>query len=260
MHLDREKWTLFDESTHVPLLISHPSSPMQGYHYPFPVELVDIFPTLVSLLQLPSPSENTCSGDMNGINRCLPLEGTSLSPILSGSLYDVDNRKWLKPRLESDNSASTKLLGVAISQAWRCAKKIDLTKSKTSLIYAVKNPWFDCNVDSPPNVVRNERSVMGYSFRTAEFRYTMWLVAERSRARVIPLIATAPLYEELYDHRTDNATVESSFELTNLASVSSLMDRKNITGVHDMISTRRILQDFRRKYLSYLHAVHNWKS
>jgi arylsulfatase A-like enzyme len=48
-----EKWSLFDESTHVPLMIYHPDSPYKGRHYPEPVELIDVrsqeaYPTLIS--------------------------------------------------------------------------------------------------------------------------------------------------------------------------------------------------------------------
>jgi iduronate 2-sulfatase len=48
-----EKWTLFDESTRVPLMISHPKSPFKGTHSYDPVELVDVFPTLLDLVSAP---------------------------------------------------------------------------------------------------------------------------------------------------------------------------------------------------------------
>lgn len=48
-----EKWSMFDESTRVPLLIHHPQSPHHGMHYSHPVELVDIFPTVTDIVKPP---------------------------------------------------------------------------------------------------------------------------------------------------------------------------------------------------------------
>ena len=48
-----EKWSLFDESGRVPLMIAHPKSPFKGTHSFDPVELVDIFPTVLDLVSAP---------------------------------------------------------------------------------------------------------------------------------------------------------------------------------------------------------------
>eukprot|EP00607_Mallomonas_marina_P008944 CAMPEP_0182422622 /NCGR_PEP_ID=MMETSP1167-20130531/8350_1 /TAXON_ID=2988 /ORGANISM="Mallomonas Sp, Strain CCMP3275" /LENGTH=285 /DNA_ID=CAMNT_0024600815 /DNA_START=12 /DNA_END=865 /DNA_ORIENTATION=- len=82
-----EKWSLFDESTHVPLMIHHPSSPYKGHHYRDPVELIDIFPTLNELLAVPDNPDTVCTpgeNDTNYIYECLPLEGKSLARIILG--------------------------------------------------------------------------------------------------------------------------------------------------------------------------------
>eukprot|EP01042_Synura_sphagnicola_P000038 gene38-38_t len=76
-----EKWTLFDESTRVPLLIHHPQSPFQGMHYTKPVELLDIFPTINDLLGVRrayNDSDICHSDDPKGIYKCLPLQGDAL--------------------------------------------------------------------------------------------------------------------------------------------------------------------------------------
>jgi iduronate 2-sulfatase len=53
------KWSLFDEASRVPLIISDPGIPQShGQHYPHPVENLDIFPTLVELAGV--PLEETC--------------------------------------------------------------------------------------------------------------------------------------------------------------------------------------------------------
>lgn len=75
-----EKWTLFDESTRVPLFISHPKSPHQGMHYEHPVESIDIYRTIKDLLILPFDSQANCpQGSV-----CHPLQGKSLAPVVLG--------------------------------------------------------------------------------------------------------------------------------------------------------------------------------
>ena len=81
-----EKWTLFDESTRVPLLISHPKSPFQGSHYKSPVELIDIYPTVLDLVQAPYDKNKVCRQD----NKCKPLQGKSLAGVILGD--DVANK------------------------------------------------------------------------------------------------------------------------------------------------------------------------
>ena len=48
-----EKYTLFEETTRVPLVISDPRYPAQwGYHHESPVELLDTIPTILDLLKI----------------------------------------------------------------------------------------------------------------------------------------------------------------------------------------------------------------
>jgi iduronate 2-sulfatase len=64
------KTSNFEYDAHVPLMISAPKSPRAGSRDDMPVELLDLFPTLVELCELPSPPG---------------LEGTSLAPALHGN-------------------------------------------------------------------------------------------------------------------------------------------------------------------------------
>lgn len=73
-----EKWSLFDESTRVPLLISHPLSPLLGKHVTQPVELLDIFPTVLDLLGVAVPDD--CPSDL----LCRPPQGKSLAAAVLG--------------------------------------------------------------------------------------------------------------------------------------------------------------------------------
>jgi uncharacterized sulfatase len=62
-----QKQSLFERSTHVPLIIVAPGAKANGHVAPNVVEMVDIYPTLAALTGLPAPAY---------------LDGTSLRPML----------------------------------------------------------------------------------------------------------------------------------------------------------------------------------
>lgn len=65
-------------------MISHPLSPFKGQHYPYPVELVDVYATLNEILKIPVTRERAC-----GNQKCKPLSGKSLAPVVLGKqLYE----------------------------------------------------------------------------------------------------------------------------------------------------------------------------
>lgn len=78
---------MFDESTRVPLFIYHPQTPFASKHYWDPVELLDVYPTLVDLLSLPYNHGTTCAGyeQFFGKNKvCHQLQGKSLARVVLG--------------------------------------------------------------------------------------------------------------------------------------------------------------------------------
>ena len=77
-----EKWSLFDESTRVPLMIYHPQSPYKGKHYSHPVELIDIYPTVLDLMQVDSDRDLVCRKG----HLCRWLQGKSLASLVLGNL------------------------------------------------------------------------------------------------------------------------------------------------------------------------------
>lgn len=255
----REKWTLFDESTRVPLLISHPSSPFQNQRYSHPVELIDIFPTVLDLLQV--VPNNPCPS-VSGMGTCRPLQGKSLAPVVLGSnstyltschlshekglspsqLYmkrlmkpspslhhrglssSSHSHQHIKKRHGGDISMPTLSRKFAVSQMWRCVSK-DRIQNKPDAIVAnpqqigngpalrdYPNPWFECNRDESKNT--NQLSVMGYSFRTSDFRYNVYYYFDRINN--VPLYNQAPYAEELYDHRGEVLSNFTHLELVNL--------------------------------------------
>lgn len=88
----REKWSFFDESNRVPLLFHHPQSPFKGQHYPEPVELVDVYPTIVDLLNVDYVHADVCHGTVEVGRDFLPLichnlQGKSLARVVMGDRY-----------------------------------------------------------------------------------------------------------------------------------------------------------------------------
>jgi hypothetical protein len=81
-----EKWTMYEETLKVPLMIAHPQSPFHGQTYPEPVELIDIYPTINDILNAPKVDmKKMCSG--GGIYVCHPLQGKSLARIVLGETW-----------------------------------------------------------------------------------------------------------------------------------------------------------------------------
>ena len=149
----------------MPLFISHPQSPFQGQHYSEPVELIDIFPTVLDLFPVSpedSGSAKPCHKLAPDMNLCLPLQGKSLAPAILGtpvgdpsspsarypgggpaSKNEVNSRSRGRsrgkkkhtavlpaaaPPLISDHMPSLAKDSFAVSQSWRCAFKRDLQK------------------------------------------------------------------------------------------------------------------------------------
>lgn len=201
-----EKWSLFDESTRVPLFISHPLSPNMGKHYTEPVELLDIYPTINDILKAPYDKSNICKEG----TVCNTLQGKSLANLVLGNDWNINIKNNKKKYVVTNNStidefSSIKLnMDYAISQNWRCARKELIMQAKTKQLASIssdkvqiKTPrngqmWFDCDKTKNPS---NEISVMGYSMRSSKYRYTSWF--HYDRIKCIPIIDVAPFEEEV---------------------------------------------------------------
>ena len=267
-----EKWSLFDESTHVPLLISHPKSPNKGKHYREPVESIDVYATLNEILMAPYDAKKVCK---NGAE-CRALQGKSLAPIIlpqaflnqtvvpkkkdsfwsslfnpGTSVNDASSPQTMRALSERGGLNYTHLrnhnpnnqhhsfypvrngsgepypfptveyhfeMDFALSQNWRCAKKTDVMAAKALI---TNNPnagkmnrksiWADCDKNYQGT---DEISVMGYSMRSRDFRYTGWF--HYNRVKCIPILDVSPLDEELYDHRFETFADFTHLETVNL--------------------------------------------
>lgn len=141
--LCREKWTLFEEATRVPLLIAHPQSPFKGQHYSPPVESVDVYATLNELLGLQHPREAVCGVPPHNWV-CQPLDGKSLAPVVLGTV---------------DTTASTAAVtsdGTGLRGATPSKRQLSRTKSSASTLLAAlmgKKPQQRYTIPSGPLVM-----------------------------------------------------------------------------------------------------------
>jgi iduronate 2-sulfatase len=147
-----EKWTLFEESVWVPLMIYHPDSPYKGQSFEKPVELIDIFPTIIDLLVSDYDKKNVYVNRFaRHTRKFVPLHGKSLAPLVLGPNYDPDERpasSFSKSCLDNINNCENNLNGFALSQSWRCSDfdkvDIDPRRVKTTLRYS--DIWKDCSI------------------------------------------------------------------------------------------------------------------
>eukprot|EP01042_Synura_sphagnicola_P001673 gene1673-1958_t len=232
-----EKWTLFDEVARVPLFIHHPRSPNQGQHYPHPVELIDIFPTLMDFTLADRYNRtHPCEGHANLSSfRCLPLHGRSLAPaILSKDLIQKDIKlkrlNTVRPTVTRGNASSLVApipgRSFALTQLWRCATLPYNTSAALGAKHFLTNldvtrtlKWEDCSKKGNliPEDKRNEVCVMGYSMRTLDFRYTGWLHFNRTSMAPAWSHPNIVYQEELYDHRDEKLADFTHRELENLS-------------------------------------------
>eukprot|EP00596_Hydrurales_sp_CCMP1899_P000485 CAMPEP_0119043528 /NCGR_PEP_ID=MMETSP1177-20130426/23099_1 /TAXON_ID=2985 /ORGANISM="Ochromonas sp, Strain CCMP1899" /LENGTH=555 /DNA_ID=CAMNT_0007011825 /DNA_START=312 /DNA_END=1979 /DNA_ORIENTATION=+ len=215
-----EKWSLFDESTHVPLIISHPLSPFKGQRYSNPVELIDVFPTINDLLGAPYSKRQLYGTDASkkggGWSRkFIPLQGKSLAPLILGKEFRYRPIKANSKIIYNGDLMPTLNHTFALSQTWRCAPKDKALRDQRVDLGAAEGlrQWDACSVDKIDHWT--ETSVMGYSMRTLDFRYTMYIPFLRPHR--IPIFEEPIFAEELYDHRGDKLSDLGHKEIVNLA-------------------------------------------
>ena len=184
-------------------MIAHPLSPFKGQHYIHPVESIDVFPTINDLLSAPFNKNHifglTHDGKAKeGSRPFTPLQGKSLAPIVLGSQYKYRTAK-ANSKVTYDGDLMPSLNRTfAISQSWRCSSSPEaLLDSRVDPSISQNHVrWDACNSEGDDST---ETSVMGYSMRTLDFRYTMYIPF--SRPARVPVWNASIFAEELYDHR-----------------------------------------------------------
>jgi len=167
------KATLHEQAARIPLLFSLPRQAQAGVSTTALAELVDLFPTLCSLADLPLPDD---------------LDGEDLSPVLKD------------PRSKIKSATFTQFPCTALRE-W-AARPLSEPMRKTFFGPLIEEQERKLAAENPDRYDRDlyENHLMGYSIRTDLHRLTLW-VDERIKTG-------EPFAVELYDHQVDpNETV-----------------------------------------------------
>ncbi|XP_065185732.1 iduronate 2-sulfatase-like [Sycon ciliatum] len=185
-HAEWAKFNNFEVGVRVPLIVRVPGVTDSREELAAPrfvsefVELVDVFPTVADLAGLPTPS--TCPEDSSNVLLC--TEGASFAPLL-------------KPALGED-AAPQKWKSAAFSQYPRPADQ----------------PQENSDLPHLANI-----TVMGYSMRTLQYRYTRWMAFDNTAFRANWSDVRG---EELYAHAGSHG--DETGEDKNLAGDSGFAD------------------------------------
>jgi hypothetical protein len=241
MHLGEKgfwnKWSLFDESIRVPLMIADPttSPTLRGQHYHHPVELLDIFPTILDLF----PNLDRCPAELRRTlfrqPKCPLPQGKSLVKIIDGNYHQSSTEekgisyglKYLTSKIGAqlfpsffENKPRLPKLSMtfAVSQVLKCASRaeINLYKDMTTNLNPsdrrpnlLRSPWNHCstsrNAVTESNIA-DEISLMGYSFRLTDSQYIIWLYYDRltCRLNISNVGDVVPYAEEYYVSRRNH--------------------------------------------------------
>ncbi|VGO18488.1 sulfatase [Pontiella sulfatireligans] len=164
------KATNYEISTRVPLMIWTPDMPKssQGKTTEALVELVDMYPTLC---------------DLAGIEKPVHLEGLSFAPLLENP-----SKPWKSAAFSQFPSPALREWGAyPIRPAMRETYFGPLLMEVEDEIKAQMGEKWDRELF--------ENNLMGYAMRTDRYRFIAWKDTKHPDA--------APLFVELYDHKTD---------------------------------------------------------
>ena len=162
------KATNYEIATRVPLMIWTPNMKARGESTEALVELVDIYPTLCELAEIPAPYH---------------LEGHSFVPLLENP-----DRPWKKAAFSQyPNPALREWAANPLSRGMRETWFGPLIKEVEERIIAQQGDRWDRELF--------EQHLMGYTMRTDQYRLVLWRDHRDPKAE--------PLFVELYDHKND---------------------------------------------------------
>ena len=224
-----EKWTLFDESTHIPLMIYHPDSPYKSQMMKYPVELIDIFPTIIDLIAAPYHPEDIYNSKGRFKRKYHKLQGKSLAPYILGYNYNLSTTQIKNNRNNNCNDINEcndiNKNSYAVTQMFKCAKKEDLWINPRVYTHKPfrKRIFGECDIHNTTNT--EEFAVMGYSLRSKLYRYTAWIPFDR---KILMPFYDEPIYaEEFYSHENEQLGDLYIYESNNLiddVSYSKIID------------------------------------
>jgi iduronate 2-sulfatase len=168
------KATNYEIATRVPLIVWTPAMKARGESTSALVELVDVYPTLCELADLPKPAH---------------LAGKSFVPLL-----DEPKRQWKKHAVSQfPNPALREWAANPLSPGMRQTFFGPLIEEVERKIIKQQGKSWDRDLF--------ENHLMGYSLRTDRHRLVAWLDYREIEAE--------PLYLELYDHAKDPEETEN---------------------------------------------------
>ncbi|PKQ61028.1 iduronate-2-sulfatase [Labilibaculum filiforme] len=164
------KATNYEISTRVPMMITTPNMPTKnrGAKTKALVELVDMYPTLCELAEVPIPEH---------------LEGQSFVPLLNNP-----EKEWKKAAFSQfPTPALREWAANPLSQGMRETYFGPLIEEVEGKIIAQQKEKWDRNLF--------ENYLMGYSMRTEQYRFVVWKDYTKPESE--------PIFFELFDHKTD---------------------------------------------------------
>ena len=184
-----EKMTNFETSVRVPFIVRAPwIAGSAGRRSAAMVELVDLYKTLSELGGIPLPTDN--HGPTGGL---APVQGKSVVPAMKGQEQKL-----------------TAGFPYAFSQFAKSGKSVETAFGTCMSCYPKKGV---AHCQQPCGSAAN---YMGFSVRSADWRYTQWLVWNGTSGE--PIWGATPAASELYDHRNDSgSSFDNDGENVNLA-------------------------------------------
>jgi len=208
-HGQWQKFTNWETGVRVPLMIRAPWLPSSaGRRSDALAELVDIYPTTIDLAGAEGPPSTES------------LDGESLGWVLRAATDDEARR------LSKQSGVGKEAV---ISQFGRCPLEADGKTWITNTSEMWMNNWCEF-------VDRSEIPWMGYSMRTADWRYTEWAQWDGEGLR--------PNWDvnagvELYDHRGDDGTDFDATENVNVASANPKVVAALSKQLHALVAKYR---------------------
>lgn len=213
-----------------------------------------MLPTVLDLLLVPARRPCIPQGPLRV---CRPLDGKSLAPVILGLATSSNNN--IPHHGRSDNVIDCSI-GSSSSLSCRDSRldsaKLPLLSSDFSIQQKLvcwqnglehktsdwnSGIWRDCNLNARGKHPKMA-SLLGYSYRTADFRYNAWF--HFNLTTLTPMLNKPIFAEELYDHRSESLSSFGYLELNNIVSGD-----KSITEI--LISHRNELIAFIRTNISF---------
>ena len=213
-------------------MIHHPDSPYKGKHYTYPVELIDIYPTITDLLSLQfNYEEMPCRkvGDKQSY-KCHDLQGKSLAKVVLGSkLYQkaVGNATHYKRNLIRGTPAMKRITKLGGNET---ELQIVPLKYKKYLSRGLRSRHVEDGVSTGGNSMEwSEKEVLNYYYRNNH------IYSDNNTTQIPQFVA------DFFSHK--NYFYLSSISYHNTSDDNQVLETRNSTTSNmQSLHSRRKLQ------------------